>query len=95
VLSNTSGSSSGQLSTIVSDVGDGGGILSDEILDTLERQVERWDSYSYISLNAISGAQSNRAIHLRALVGDQALSILVDSGSSNTFINASMLQRIH
>jgi hypothetical protein len=44
------------LSAIVSEFGDGRGILSDEILDTLERLNEGWDCDSYISLNALSGA---------------------------------------
>jgi hypothetical protein len=45
-------------------------------------------------LNAISATQTNRAIHLRALVGKLVLSILVDSSSSHTFLNADMLPRI-
>jgi predicted aspartyl protease len=48
-----------------------------------------------MSLNAISGTQDGKVIHLRALVNNQVLSILVDSGSSHTFLNASMLERIH
>jgi hypothetical protein len=36
----------------------------------------------------------NRAIHIRALCGKHVFSILVDSRSSTTFINASMLDRI-
>jgi hypothetical protein len=43
-----------------------------------------------MSLNTISGTQSNRAIHLRALVGKQVLLIFFDSGSSHTFLNSNM-----
>jgi hypothetical protein len=47
-----------------------------------------------ISLYAISGAPEHRAIHIRALCGKQVFSILVDSGSSNAFINSSVMSRI-
>jgi predicted aspartyl protease len=48
----------------------------------------------FLSLNAISGTQDNKVIHLIALVNNQVLSILIDSGSSHTFLNASMLTRL-
>jgi hypothetical protein len=47
-----------------------------------------------LSLNAVSRTQSNRAIHLTALIGKKVFSILVDSRSSHTFLNANMLQRV-
>jgi hypothetical protein len=77
-----------------SETGDGVGILLDEMLEAMEHQPSDTELDCHISLYAISGAATNKAIHLRALVGNQVLSILVDSGSSNTFLNADMLQRI-
>jgi hypothetical protein len=72
------------LAQITSDdsVGDGGEILSEEVLNALELSSEE----CFLSLNAISGTQSNRVIHLRALVQNQVLSILIDLGSSHTFL---------
>jgi hypothetical protein len=74
---------------------DGGMVLSDAMLDLLETEnTMDTDKECYMSLNAISGTQSNRAIHLRALVGKQVLLILVDSGRSHTFLNSNMLHLI-
>jgi hypothetical protein len=71
---------------------DGGAILSYAMLDMLEASLlSEGHQDCYISLNAISGTQTNRAIHLRALVGKQVLSILVDYDSSHIFLNAAMI----
>uniref|UniRef100_A0A0A9H5I8 Uncharacterized protein n=1 Tax=Arundo donax TaxID=35708 RepID=A0A0A9H5I8_ARUDO len=53
------------------------------------------DSDGYLSLNAISGTQKQRAIQLRALINNQVILILVDSRSSHTFLNASTLDRLN
>jgi hypothetical protein len=83
------------LTALSAEGADGGAILSDAILDMLEADLLfEGDQDCYISLNAISGTQTNRAIHLRALVGKKVLPILVDSGSSHTFLNAAMIPRI-
>jgi hypothetical protein len=74
--------------------GDGGGILSDGLLDALEQHNLFTEADCHISLYDISGAAHNKAIHLRALIGKQVFSILVDSDSSNTFLNSVMLTRI-
>jgi hypothetical protein len=72
----------------------GGGFLSEYILTALELSTLSSEENCFISLNAITSTQSNKVIHLRALVGNQVLSILIDSGSSHTFLNSSMLTRI-
>jgi hypothetical protein len=84
-----------QLSVIVDfEAGDGGGILSEEVLGALESHAQATEADYHISLYAISGAPEHRAIHIRALCGKQVFSILVDSGSSNAFINSSVMSRI-
>jgi hypothetical protein len=89
------GAQATQLAAIMEfEIGDGGGILLDAMLEAMELQSSGTEPDCHISLYAISGAATNKAIHLRALVDNQVLSILVDSGSSNTFLNADMLQRI-
>jgi hypothetical protein len=63
-------------------------------LNALELQVMPTGEECFLSLNAIYGPQSSKVIHLRALVGNQVLSILVDSGSSHMFLNSAMLARV-
>jgi hypothetical protein len=63
-------------------------------LNALELQVMPTGEECFLSLNAIYGSQSSKVIHLRALVGNQVLSILVDSGSSRTFLNSTILTRV-
>jgi hypothetical protein len=65
--------------------------LSEEILNLLELQDIATAEHLSLSLNAISGSKSSNCLHLRALVGNQVLIILVDSGSSSSFINEHML----
>jgi hypothetical protein len=48
----------------------------------------------FLSLNALSGQPRNKAIQLRALVKNQSLVILVDSGSSHTFLNARISDKL-
>jgi hypothetical protein len=77
-----------------SDGSDGGGLIPNDMLDALEHHAYATEADCHVSLYAISGVATNRAIHLRALVWNQILSILVDTGSSHTFLNSSMLDRI-
>jgi hypothetical protein len=65
--------------------------MSEDILTALEVLDLHTENDCFLSLSAISGTQDSKVIHLRALVDNQVLSILVDSGSSHTFLNASML----
>lgn len=83
-----------QLALILADIGDGGGILSDEVLGALEEHALATEADCHVSLHAISGTQGNKAIHLRALVNNQVLSVLVDSGSSYTFINSAIISKL-
>jgi hypothetical protein len=83
-----------QLASITRHNGDGGALLRDAMLSALEVHFASIEDDCYLSLNAIARTQNNRVIHLRALVNNQVLSILVDSGSSHTFLNAAMLHRL-
>jgi hypothetical protein len=47
-----------------------------------------------LSIHALVGTDSGDTICLRATVGDQSLLILVDSGSTGSFLNAAMLPRL-
>jgi hypothetical protein len=48
-----------------------------------------------LSIHAMAGTEGAETLKLRALVGNQVLLILVDSGSSNSFLNAHMVDRLH
>jgi hypothetical protein len=77
-----------------SKIGDGGGILLDEVLGAFESHALATEADCHISPYAIFGAPEHKAIHIRALCGKQVFSILVNSGNSNTFINSFVLSRI-
>jgi hypothetical protein len=47
-----------------------------------------------LSIHALTGTDANDTIHLRTLVGNQVLLILVDSGSTGSFLNSSIVQRL-
>jgi hypothetical protein len=79
--------------TTIDQSADGGGLMSDEILEILEASSEQHTSDGFLSLNAIIGTQNNMVIHLGALVQNQVLSILIDSGSSHSFLNSSMVDK--
>jgi predicted aspartyl protease len=74
---------------------DGGEFLSDKILTSLESpRLCLLQDEGYIYLHAMSGQPQQGAIQLRALVKKQALVILVDSGSSHTFLNSSIAHKL-
>jgi hypothetical protein len=68
--------------------------LSEEILNMMEIQDIASATQLSLSLNAMAGSEGSNCLRLRALVDNQVLLILVDSGSSTSFINADMLSRI-
>jgi hypothetical protein len=89
----SSDNNNAQLSTLELET-DRGGLISEELLNALELQVMPTGEECFLSLNAISGSQNSKVIHLRALDGNQVLSILVDSGSSHMFLHSDMLTRV-
>lgn len=46
-----------------------------------------------LSIHAVAGIEEGETIHLRALVGNQVMLILVDSGSTHSFINRQFMNR--
>jgi hypothetical protein len=72
---------------------DGGDFLAKELLAALESPQLLTDD-CYLSLHAMSGQSQSKAIQLRALVHSQALVILVDSGSSHTFLNLAIVDKL-
>jgi hypothetical protein len=74
---------------------DGGSFLSNEMLEELETpHLNLLQIYSFHSLHAMSGKPLQKSIQLRELVKNQTLIILVDSGSSHTFLNSVVAKKL-
>lgn len=69
-------------------------ILSNEILDMIMGGTGMGDEEMHLSVNAISGAASSNTIRVRALVKNQVMLMLLDSGSSHSFIDSSFTQKL-
>ncbi|XP_073362615.1 uncharacterized protein [Aegilops tauschii subsp. strangulata] len=67
-------------------------IISDTVLDALVAGAQA--ECATISVNALSGAQNPKTIQLRALVQNKVVLILVDSGSTHTFVDKAFLEKI-
>jgi hypothetical protein len=69
--------------------------LSDEILNLMEMQDLADAQQLSLSINALAGTDAGDTIRLRALVENQVMLILIDSGSTGSFLNEAMLDRLH
>jgi hypothetical protein len=68
--------------------------LSDEVLELLELQDIANAQELSLSINALSGSLGDGTIRIRARVQNQVMLLLVDSGSSHTFINSNFVERL-
>jgi hypothetical protein len=69
-------------------------VLSDEVLMKLEQEEKAAEEYYQLSLNAISGTAEKGSMRVRALIKKQVMLLLVDSGSSTSFISKGMVARL-
>lgn len=67
--------------------------MSDEVLDAVVVG-EADENEMHISLNVLSGEDHPKTLRVRALVENQVILMLIDSGSSHSFVNASLVERI-
>ena len=67
-------------------------IISDAVLDALVAGGQ--EECATISVNALSGAPNPKTIQLRALVQNKVVLILVDSGSTHTFVDKALLDKV-
>jgi hypothetical protein len=89
------GSTTSAINLMDSTTDDGGSFLSDEMLEELETpQFNLLEANAHLSLHAMSGKPLQKSIQLQALVKNQALIILVDSGSSHTFLNSVIAHKL-
>lgn len=68
--------------------------LTEETLNQLEIEDVLTQELCNLSLNALAGTESADSMRVRALVQNQVMLILVDSGSSHSFISADMVQHL-
>lgn len=66
--------------------------ISDAVLDALVDDYQ--GECATISATTLSGASHPKTIQLRALIGNQVVLILLDSGSTHTFVDQALLDRI-
>jgi hypothetical protein len=69
-------------------------ILSDDILDTPETNSGGESPKGHASLNALSVIENNDRIQIRALVGDKVMLLLIDSGSTYSFVDKSLVEKL-
>jgi hypothetical protein len=69
--------------------------LSDEVLEQLELQDATTAELLQLSLNAIAGTEKTDTICIRALVGNQIMLLLIDSGSSHSFVSTMFATRLN
>lgn len=67
-------------------------IISDAILDALVSNSQ--EECATISITTLSGATHPKTIQLRALMGNQVVLILIDSGSTHTFVDQTLVDKV-
>lgn len=64
-------------------------VLTEEVIQQLELEDNLTSEFCQLSLNALAGTAQGEALVVRALVHNKVMLILVDSGSSHSFISQS------
>ena len=76
------------------EVGDFGEVFSDDTVHALNLLDDTSElQCCMLSAHALAGTEAVNTLRLRAVVGDQIMLLLVDSGSSHTFVNAEFAKR--
>lgn len=65
--------------------------LTDEVLNQLAIEDTLSEEFCTLSLNAISGTDKGEAMKLQAKVRNKTMIMLVDSGSSHSFVSSHFL----
>lgn len=76
------------------EVGDFGEVLSEDTihaLNLLDKMPEA--QCCQLSVHALAGTEDVETLRLRAMVGSQVMLLLVDSGSSHSFVNPAFVSR--
>ena len=79
-------------------MGEHGEVLSDDVvraLELLDEPVPATEAACCLLLaHAVQGTEAPETMRLRAIVGNQTMLLLVDSGSTHSFVNSSFAARI-
>ena len=67
--------------------------LTDEVLHQLELEDALASDFYQLSLNVVAGTEIGEAMKLRALVQNKVMLILIDSGSSHSFVSQAFVQQ--
>ncbi|KAJ1276202.1 hypothetical protein BS78_05G196300 [Paspalum vaginatum] len=68
--------------------------LTEEVLNQLEVEDTLAEEFCTLSLNALAGTDTGSCMKLRALVNNKVMLILVDSGSSHSFVSTQFLNQV-
>lgn len=68
--------------------------LTEEIIEQLAIEDALTEEFGSLSLNALAGTETGDAMKLRALVQNKVMLMLVDSGSSHTFVSSNFLKKV-
>jgi hypothetical protein len=68
--------------------------LTEEVLQELAVEDVMAKEFCGLSINALAGTEEGEAMRMRALVQNKVMLILVDSGSSHTFVRSSFLTKL-
>lgn len=68
--------------------------LIEEVLTHIEQEEKQEEETYLLSLNAISGTTNEECMGVRALLQNQIMLILVDSGSSSSFVSSRFVERV-
>lgn len=69
-------------------------VLTDEVLNQLATEDALTEDFCQLSLNALVGTDSGDAMKVRALVKNKVMLILIDSGSSHSFVSQNFLNTV-
>lgn len=67
-------------------------VLTDEVLNQLAVEDALAENFCQLSLNALTGTDNGDTMKLRALVQNKVMLILVDNGSSHSFVSTHFLE---
>lgn len=69
-------------------------VLTDEVLEQLEVEDTLTAEFGSLSLNALAGTEQEDAMRSRVLVKNKVMLVLIDSGSSHTFVSSHFLDTV-
>lgn len=69
-------------------------VLLDEVLAQLKLEDKLTEGFCQLSLNAIAGTEHGEAMKIRAIVKNKVMLMLIDSGSSHSFVSKSFVEHV-